>query len=544
MRRAAVSILLSLATLAAPAFSAPPRLERRGSAQQLIVDEEPFLILGGELTNSAASSLAYLEPAWARFEALHMNTVLSPVSWQLIEPAQGRFDFSLVDGLLQKARAHHLRLVLLWFGSWKNSMSSYVPAWVKRDQAHFPRAELDSGAGLEMLSPFADQNWIADARAFAALMKHLKAVDGAQNTVLMVQVENEVGMLPSARDASAAADARFAAPVPAALTDYLVAHRARLAPELRELWEKNGAKTAGSWTAVFGAGPASEEIFMAWFFARYVDAVAATGRAVYALPLFANVALNRPGKRPGEYPSGGPLPHLLDVWRAGAPTLDFLSPDIYFPNFVEIVGRYARPDNPLFIPEANRARLPEAGANAFFAIGEHDALGFSPFAIDALEQPEKSRLAFAYGVLSELAPTLLAARGLGRTRGFRPPVSHEGALNEAAQSITLGDFTFNVSFIDRWTPRSEQQVESHGGLLVQLGPEEYLAAGSGFSLEVTPKVAGAPSVGIESVWEGRFVAGRWVPGRLLNGDETHQGRLLLMPRAGFGIQRLELYRYR
>jgi beta-galactosidase GanA len=417
-----------------------------------------------------------------------------------------------------------------------------VPAWVKRDQARFPRAELESGAGLEILSPFAEANWSADARAFAALMKHLNLVDGAQNTVLMVQVENEVGMLPSARDASAAADARFAGAVPAALTDYLVAHRTGLVPELRALWERNGARTAGNWATLFGAGPAGEEIFSAWFFARYVDAVAAAGKAAYALPLFANVALNRPGKRPGEYPSGGPLPHLLDIWKAGAPALAFLSPDIYFPNFVELVGRYARPDNPLFIPEANRARLPEAGANAFFAIGEHDALGFSPFAIDALEQPEKSRLALAYDVLSQLAPALLAARG--GTRGFRPPVSYEGVLNDAPQAVTLGDFTFNVSFIDRWTPRSEQQVESHAGLLIQLGPEEYLAAGSGFSLEITPALAGAPGVGIESAWEGRFVAGRWVPGRLLNGDETHQGRLVLIPRAGFGIQRIKLYRYR
>ena len=358
--------------------------------------------------------------------------------------------------------------------------------------------------------------------------------------VSTMQVENEVGMLPSARDASAAADARFAAPVPTALSDYLVSHHAGLVPELRALWEKNGAKTAGSWASLFGAGPAGEGVFMAWFFARYVDAVADAGKAVYALPLFANVALNRPG----EYPSGGPLPHLLDIWKAGAPALDFLSPDIYFPNFVEIVGRYARPDNPLFIPEANRARLPEAGANAFFAVGEHDALGFSPFAIDAVDEPEKSRLALAYGVLNELAPTLLAARGVARTRGFRPPVNYDGTLNDAPQTITLGDFTFTVSFIDRWTARSEQHVESHGGLLVQLGPEEYLAAGSGFSLEVAPALAGAPRAGIESVWEGRFVAGRWVPGRLLNGDETHQGRLLLMPRTGFGVQRLKLYRYR
>ena len=109
----------------------------RGAQAQLIVDGKPFLILGGELANSSASSLAYLEPVWPRLAKMRLNTLLAPVSWELMEPVEGRFDYSLVDGLLKQARANNMRLVLLWFGSWKDSMSSYVPAWVKRDQARF-----------------------------------------------------------------------------------------------------------------------------------------------------------------------------------------------------------------------------------------------------------------------------------------------------------------------------------------------------------------------------------------------------------------------
>ncbi len=124
----------------------------------------------------------------------------------------------------------------------------------------------------------------------------------------------------------------FHQPVPAALTAYLTQHRATLVPGLKQLWEEHGAKTSGSWTDLFGEGDAGEEVFTAWYYARFADQLAAAGKGAYAMPMYVNVALNRPGRLPGEYPSGGPLPHLIDVWKAGAPTLDFLAPDIYFAN--------------------------------------------------------------------------------------------------------------------------------------------------------------------------------------------------------------------
>lgn len=536
--------LLVLLSFARGAAASPPTLRGQGAQATLIVDGQPFSILGGELANSSASSLAYLDPAWARLEKLHLNTVLAPVSWELLEPEEGHFDFARVDGLLQRARAHHVRLVLLWFGSWKNSMSSYVPAWVKRDQARFPRAQLPTGAGVEILSAFSETNLRADSKAFGALMQHLQQVDAQDGTVLMVQVENEVGMLPTAREHGALADARFAEAVPAQLIDYLVAHRSELGAPLRGSWEANGARTVGSWRELFGAGAQGEEVFTAWHLARYVDAVAAAGKALYPLPMYANVALNRPGKRPGQYPSGGPLPHLLDVWKAGAPTLDALAPDIYFPNFSDWLRPYARDDNPLFVPEAGQARAPEAAANAFFTFGEYGALGYSPFSIDTLPEEHGGRLAQAYAVLAELGPLLLQSRGQGKVRGLRPSVSYEGKVDAKPQSITLGNYRFRVSFIDPWIPASEQQPISHGGLLMQLGPDDYLAAGSGFVLEMSAASAGPPLVGIESIWEGHFAGAVWAPGRLLNGDESHQGRHLRIPPDVISIQRLRLYRYR
>ncbi|USI72438.1 DUF5597 domain-containing protein [Sphingomonas morindae] len=542
-RAAACAALAALLAAAAPARAEPPRLVHSDAGWQLRVAGKPMLILGGELGNSSASSAAYMAPHWAKLRAMHLNTVLAPVSWELIEPAPGRFDWRSVDALLASARAEHLHLVLLWFGAWKNSMSSYVPAWVKRDQAQFPRVTLPDGQGAEILSAFAPANRAADARAFAALMAHLKAVDGGRDTVLMVQVENEIGMLPTARDHGPAAEAAWHAPVPAALTAYLVRHRATLAPELKRLWEAEGARTSGDWTSLFGHGAAAAEIFTAWHYARYADAIAAAGKAEYALPLYVNAALNRTGKAPGDYPAGGPIPHLIDIWKAGAPTLDMLAPDIYFPNFSDLAGRFARPDNALFIPEANNAGAPEGPANAFYAFGQLGAIGFSPFSIESIDA-KPGAIADSYAVLSQIAPTLLAA-GPGARAGFRPRVLEDGTVLDQPQQAEINGYRFTVSFVDPWTPRAEQTIAAHGGLIVATGPDSVLIAGTGITVTAEPIGPGDPLAGIESAWEGTFDAdGRWQPGRLLNGDQTHQGRHIRLPLDTVSIQQVRYYRYR
>jgi beta-galactosidase GanA len=354
----------------------------------------------------------------------------------------------------------------------------------------------------------------------------------------MVQVENEIGMIPEARDHSKAADAHYRDEVPEALLDYLGGHRETLASPLRERWEAQGGRRNGDWEEVFGRGLATDEIFMAWHFAVYTEAVAAAGREHYDLPMFVNAALIRPGYEPGKYPSAGPLPQVFDVWRAGAPTLDFLAPDIYFPNFVEWARAYDVPDNPFFVPETGRqpAATP---ANAFYAFGAHDAMGFSPFAIE--DFPEDDPLGRAYAVLGQLAPLILEHQGTGTIAGVRPVVGFDGAVDDASRDVHLGEYTLHVAFVDPFLPRAEQEVAAHGGLIIQLDREEYLVAGNGLTVTFS---ANRGIVGIESIREGRYVDGEWLPGRLLNGDESHQGRHLRLPPGGFGIQRVRLYRYR
>jgi beta-galactosidase GanA len=539
MRRAC-PILCALLLTAAAGAAPGPSLVRRGEATELVVAGKPFLILGGELGNSTASDRAALAPLWPEFRALGLNTVLAPVSWERIEPEERKFDFASVDALIEDARASDLHLVLLWFGAWKNSMSSYVPAWVKCDSRRFPRVHDPEGKAIEMLSAFDPNARQADARAFAALMTHLKAVDSQRRTVLMVQVENEVGMLGAAREHGPAADAAFAAPVPRALVDRLASATAE--SPARALWQANGARRAGSWRTLFGDGDKAEEIFTAWHFARYVESVAAAGKAVYPLPLYVNAALARPGKRPGDYPAGGPLPPLLEIWRAGAPSIDLIAPDIYFPNFREIAAAYGRP---LFVPEAERAGDPRFGADAWLAAGAFGAIGFSPFAIDTVAGSEAAAsLGRTYRLLASIAPILLDARRLGEVAGFAAPVSFDGRVDETPQSAVLGDYRFTVSFVDPWTPRADQRIDAHGGLIIRTGPEDYLVAGEGLVVTVAPADPAAGSAGIDRDEQGRYIDGSWHEDRRLNGDETHQGRHIRLPPGAPSLQRVRLYRYR
>jgi beta-galactosidase GanA len=517
-----------------------PHLRRQGTATQLVVDGAPFLVLGGELGNSSASSLEYLRPFWPKLRALHLNTVLAPVYWELVEPEEGRFNFATVDSLLADGRANDMRLVLLWFGSWKNSMSSYAPSWVKTNQTRFPRAEPTRGRGQEMLSAFSRANVDADARAFAAVMRHLSDVDGARHTVIMVQVENEIGMIPEARDHSALADSSFAGRVPDTLVAYLSKHRETLAPSLRARWDSAGGQSSGTWQEVFGRSPYADELFMAWHFARYAERVAAAGKAAYPLPMYVNAALVRPGYKPGQYVSAGPLPHLIDVWRAAAPSIDLLAPDIYFPNFVEWADLYSRAATPLFIPEARLDA--RAAVHALYAVGAHDAIGFSPFAIETAADSETIWLGRSYEMLSQLAPSILRAQGRGTMTAAIPRVAFDGSVDDAPQRVSVGGaFAATIVFEP---PSASSAVSPRGGLIIALAPDEFLIAGSAIAVTFEPTGPGDPIAGILSAQEGSFVNGQWRVRRWLNGDQTHQGRHIRLPPGAFTVQRVKLYRYR
>jgi len=515
-----------------------PFLQKKGNKTQLIVNNKPFIIRGGELGNSSATSMESMEPIWPKLSDMNLNTVLTPVYWELIEPQEGKFDFSLVDDLILKARKENLKLVFLWFGSWKNSMSSHAPEWVKLNQKKYPRVKDDKGKSHEILTPFSENNLEADLKAFQKLMSHIKDFDQKEQTVIMVQVENEIGMLPTARDYCVWANEVFNKPVPDELLKYMQKNKEKLVPEFLEIWKKNGFKTSGNWEQIFGKGLHTDEIFMAWYFAKFTNKIAKAGKDLYPVPLFVNAALNAPEKKPGEYPSAGPLPHLMDIWKVAGTSIDMLSPDFYNPLFKHWNDLFTRQGDPLFIPEH---RFDESAPfKGLYAIGHYEAIGFSPFSIESVVDAKKEPLGKIYNLVKQLTPVIEANKGLGKIDGVL--LDKENKL----QIIKLGnfEFTFKHDYTLNWSDGAKADVwPMSSAIIIEIAPDEFYIAGSGIVVTFKPLKSMELNAGILKTDQGIFENDVWRTVRHFNGDQTHQGRHLRISVGDYEIQKIKLYTY-
>lgn len=545
-----VSRVVVLGLLCVAAFGqgrAPlPEIRQSGAVKQLFVDGRPFILLSGELQNSTASSLEHLRPVLDHLQALHLNTVIGTVSWELMEPEEGRFDFSLVDAQIVEARKRGLRLALIWFGTYKTALSSYVPRWVKEDRKRFPPMVLApregrgmmfpmgglmvGNGGMGALTPLGEETLKADARAFRALMRHLREFDG-QRTVIMMQVENEPGCMGDSRDRSPLAEAAWRGAVPTELMGYLRAHKESLLPELQEIWGRNGFRETGTWEEVFGGDEWGEEIFMGWYAAKFTGEVAKAGKEELALPMFVNAFLAIPGRFPGQYPSGGPTHKLIDIYHAAAPALDVLSPNAYSPDFKGICALYARGGNPLLIPETGAI-----AGNLLWAIGRHAALGWSPFgSIERLEVT--GQVAAAYKFLGGMMGPLTKWQAEGKVDAILVTDA------EKAEGVRMGGYRITLGARGRRPGAPAVSAAPAPGvdarpfaLVVQMGPDEFLFLGAN---GVPRFAADSAHVAVVSKDEGRYENGRWVAGRRLNGDEADEG----LPEGAMGMMRIRVMRF-
>ena len=518
----------------------------------------PCPILGGELSNSAATSVEDINEVMPRMRALGLNTVLVPAYWELMEPVEGQFDFTLIDRTIDMARQEHLHVVFLWFGVWKNSMSCYTPGWFKQDTKRFPRAMTAEGKQMEIASCFSDNVLQADLKAFSALMRHIREKDPQREVVIMMQIENEIGMLESARDHSPLAEKTYN----------------------KERWAER-----------YGTDEYADEKFMALSYARYVEHLAKAAREIHDMPLYVNAAMNSRGRRPGEYPSAGPLAHLIDFWHEGAPSIDLLAPDIYDTGFKSWCAQYAMPLRPqdgerstsgrllptgrknvknrLFIPESRCCE--NSGVRALYAFGEHQAIGFSPFAIDQASPKETESVSRAYSLLRQVFKLPSSGGGGGGSWGLLfDQTDRERIINDDNVVMTCRHY-----FTLPWDPRATDGTTwpEGGAMLIRLGKYDYLLAGSGVVIDFkTPtekqqeqqktlgedgfaeaggntsqkanKRFSGKRLGLLSVDEVSIADdGTMQYLRRHNGDQTHQGRHARIGVGEWKVLHIKLYEY-
>lgn len=553
-----------------------PHLIKNDKGVQLIVNNRPFLMRAGELHNSTTGGIDNMKPIWKQMADKNLNTVLAAVSWELIEPQEGKFDFSLVDSMIIGARKQNLKLVLLWFGSWKNGKSTYVPEWVKADRNRFAFAKDQKGKTIEILSTFSKNAQKADMLAFVELLKHIRLADSLEQTVAMVQVENEIGTvdfrasygMPNLymRDFSEEANKAYSSDVPRELVNYLVQHEETIHPAIKKVWEENGKKQSGTWETVFGksvkyAGEdwknnfsfLTEEIFMAWHYAKYVGAIAQAGKNVYGLPMFVNAWLRQEkSKEPGQYPSGGPLPHLLDIWRAAAPSIDFIAPDIYVVDeFDWICESFSKSGNPLFIPETTADS--DGAARAFYAIGKYDALGYAPFGIDGgglmlSVDSHEQMFAKVYQALKNLEPFIQQNRGTDNLSGL-----FIGG-NKKNDALTLGDYTINLrrpffgatqGLVGVDVGNNTKKAETAAAcIVIKLSKDEFIIAGGvgNAVINIVKSTSSALENTSYSAVDEIFYENGIMKKHRLNGDETVLGGLVIKE-GEVKIFRIQMYNY-
>lgn len=492
-----------------------PQLATQGTSTQLIVGGKPLLMIAGELHNSSASTLEYVEPLLGRVRRMHANTVLAPIAWDQFEPNEGEYDYTLIDGLIGSCHRNDLKLVVLWFATWKNGQSTYAPLWVKRDTDRFKRVLNREAMRLETLSPFCDATREADSRAFGALMRRVAEVD-EHGTVVMAQPENEAGIF-SDMDYSNAALSAFDAEVPPRLVRYLNQRKDAAGVPVFDAWRANGERSDGAWREVFGDSAEAREFLLAWQTADFINSVAEAGRREHRVPMFVNAWLVQSEQdAPGVYPNGGPVARVMDIYKAAAPELFTLAPDIYLPNFKAICSRYVRADNPLLIPESTV----DAG-RAFYAFAEHDAMCYAPFGIEERASGDAAFQA-AYGVLNELHDTIAAHQGKATMRGLLRE------SDERSEQLTLGGYRLSVFY--------ESDTKPCYGLVINTAEDEFLVAGVNLRIEF--RLATTDRVGyIGHVQELRREGDAWRVVRVLNGDETfHHSSLRVFgrdPRVGY-----------
>ena len=489
-----------------------PEIRMDRGIPTLYVNGKPFFALGGEVHNSSAESLDYMEKdVWPNLIELHMNTLLVPLYWNRIEPEEGVFDFTLLDGLIRQAEEHAVHLIFLWFGLWKNAESMYVPSWMKRDTMTYFRAEKVNGERLNTISPLCEKAVEKDAYAFSQVMAHIRQIDEEQSVVIMMQVENEIGLLGTPRDYSAAAGNEFEKSIPLDLAEEL--------------------GVSGKWKEAFGDD--AEEAFMAYHLAKAVEKIAAAGRREYPLPCFVNVWLKQFPWYAGSYPSGGAIKEMHQIWKAMAPSVFAIAPDIYVPGVAQVMEEYSYIENPLIIPEVRKDAV--TASYALYAFMKYHAVCYSPFGIEELGQTadktktptqemietlkldplsfdltgSRESLGAVYRLIEQMKPFYLDYRGSSHMKSYLQKF-------DADQGSFLRFTDYDIEVI--YLPKAKG-CPAASGVIFELEENIFLLAGMMSRFVFHTKPGKNVKVDFLKIENGEITDGEWSPYQEMNGDE-------------------------
>lgn len=482
--------------------------------QCLIVNGQPYFIFGGEVHNSSCSTISYFqEYVISQITDIPVNTLLLPIYWEMIEKEEGQYDMSLVKDIIDIMRANNLKIVFLWFGLWKNGLSTYIPAWMKINRKKYAFCQNEHGESLYTVSPLCFEAIEKDCQAYAELMKFIQSYDKSENTVIMMQVENEVGLLQSDRDYSSLATKYFNEMIPHDLKDY--------------------THFEGTWQDVFKQD--APEIFMTYYYAKAIEKITKIGKEIYPIPTITNVWLNKENEKPGQYPSGGAIFKNLQLYQYLTPSLDLIAPDIYVKTIDEVSQQYAS-QGLLMIPETRQDKT--YMSNIIYTIAKYPLIGYSPFGIeDFHENQETTRLyhflsslgierdAFdpsgslpylqnIYYDLSKLWPLIFKYRQQNKIYPF---IRKNMMKNDC---LSISNYNIMVTYLNQ-----EKNING-AGMIIDLD-DEWLIYGVNCFMQVSNSVS---QLGILHLEEKKYVDGKWETKRILNGDERYGIYILDQPK--------------
>jgi hypothetical protein len=460
----------------------------------LYVDGHPFAALASEVPwwdlrpGDAGQNLGVYDYLYAAAEKMNLNAIKVPVKWAMVEPQEGRYDFSYVDHAKQTAEKYHLKLVLDWFGHYASNDGNiygdlagqqYAPLYIIQDEARYPRAvDADGAAHHNAISYEYDPVIKRESLAFRAFMQHIKEIDSSAHTIVMVQFENEISVFGSDR-------------------------------KNPKLWRDHSPVA----NQTFAEKHYTDDLkYSAWrLSSHWLRPVSDAGSAAYPIPLFHNYV----GGTIEDWMVGGAPGEDVATDLENCPNVSFIGVNLYVPEDVSAdalraaLSRFKVSRNQPAITETNSGPGLVAPRLAFLALGEFGAPIFAPWALNVSYPADYAPYVLPDGTLANGAFTLRDAYG---------------ALSKASEQILWYATTDKLAVFmpkipgQRWSETRNVSgfalaVSGSGdgqAIVIHPSGHEFLVVGYHAEVDLKDGEFVWPAMQSLHVEDGHFSGGQWI----------------------------------